>query len=95
MLVQTLLGTNIKSLGFKVAYEKFEEGLWFPVTYGGEFEVRAVFVYKRKIAIALSNRAFQRARVSTRIAFDTPLTVERVLEVPETPRLVPAPPKKP
>ena len=41
MAVQILLGTNIKHLGFKVAYQKFDEGLWFPVTYGGEFYVRA------------------------------------------------------
>jgi hypothetical protein len=45
MAVQVLLGTNIKHLGFKVAYEKFDEGLWFPVTYGGEFYVRGLFFY--------------------------------------------------
>jgi len=93
VLVQALLGTNIKSLGFKLTYEKFDEGLWFPVTYGAEFEIKAVFLYKRKIAIALNNSGFQRARVATRIDYDTPLAVERVLQVPETPR--PAPLKKP
>ncbi|MBI3667903.1 MAG: hypothetical protein HY236_17010 [Acidobacteria bacterium] len=38
--VKTLLGTNVKHLGFKLSYQRVEEGLWFPATYGGEFEVR-------------------------------------------------------
>ena len=71
-LVRTLLGTNIKGLGFKISYERFDEGLWFPVTYGGEFELRAVFFYKRKMAIALRNSGFQHVRVDTRVTYENP-----------------------
>lgn len=68
--VKTLLGTDIKQLGFKVEYEKFDKDLWFPVHYGGEFKVTGVFFYKRSMAIALHNDGFQRARVTTSLTFD-------------------------
>ncbi|MBI2681021.1 MAG: hypothetical protein HYX25_08460 [Candidatus Solibacter usitatus] len=73
VLVQTLLGTNIRHLGFKLTYQKFDQGLWFPVTYGGEFEVKAVFFYKRRFAIALTNSGFQRSDVSSRVRFGEPV----------------------
>ncbi len=81
--VRTLLGTNIKNLGFRIAYEKFGEGIWFPISYGCEFELRAAFFYKRKIAIALNNSGFQRAEVSTRLSFEEPFTAQKVIQVPE------------
>jgi hypothetical protein len=68
--VKTLLGTDIKQLGFKVEYEKFDEDLWFPVHYGGEFKVTGVFFYKRTMAVALDNRGFQRAQVTTSVTFE-------------------------
>ena len=82
-VVTTLLGTNLKGLGFQLTYEKFEDGVWFPVIYGAEFELKAVFFYKRKIAIALTNRAFQRTEVKTRVSFDQPLPPDRILRVDE------------
>ncbi len=89
VVVKTLLGTNLKGLGFKLTYEKFDEGLWFPVSYGAEFEVRAVFFYKRKIAIALSNNGFKHAQVETKVSFEEPLQIEKIMKVPE---VKPAPP---
>jgi hypothetical protein len=71
--VQILLGTNLKHLGFKVAYKKFDEGLWFPVTYGSEFEVRGLFFYKRTIALAATNSGFRRADVSSTVRFALPM----------------------
>jgi len=72
MAIQVLLGTNIKHLGFKVAYQKFAEGLWFPVTYGGEFYVRGVFFYKRTIAISVVNSGFQKSDVTSTVSFQLP-----------------------
>lgn len=70
MAVKVLLGTDIKGLGFTVTYEKFDDGLWFPVSYGGEFHVRAVFFYSRNMSISMVNSGFTRAKVSSRIAYD-------------------------
>jgi hypothetical protein len=70
MAVKVLLGTDIKGLGFTVTYEKFDDGLWFPVSYGGEFHIRAVFFYARNMSISMVNSAFTRAKVSSKIAYD-------------------------
>ena len=72
MAVQILLGTNLKHLGFKVSYKKFDKGLWFPVTYGGEFHVRGLFFYKRNIALSLVNSGFQKADVTSTVSFGLP-----------------------
>jgi len=71
--VQILLGTNVKHLGFKVAYKKVDDGLWFPVTYGSEFEVRGLFLYKRTIALSATNRDFQKSDVTSSVTFGLPL----------------------
>jgi hypothetical protein len=44
--------------------------VWFPVTYGGEFEVRAVFFYKRNISVDLVNKNFRRVDVKSNVAFE-------------------------
>jgi hypothetical protein len=69
MAVKILLGTNVKGLGFTVSYQKFADGVWFPVSYGGEFEVRAVFFYKRTISVSLTNSDFRRTDVTTNVAY--------------------------
>ncbi len=67
--VKTLLGTNVKQLGFSVAYEPFENGVWFPVSYGGEFEVKALFLYKRLITVSLANAGFRKADITTTVSY--------------------------
>jgi hypothetical protein len=70
VLVKTLLGTNIQQFGFKVTYRKVDDGLWFPATYGGEFKVRVLFVWARRIGISMQNSDFQRAKVESRVKYD-------------------------
>ena len=67
--VKVLLGTDIKGLGFSVTYQKFEDGVWFPVSYGGEFEVRAVFFYKRTISVNMTNTEFHRTNVNSNVTY--------------------------
>jgi opacity protein-like surface antigen len=67
--VKVLLGTDIKGLGFAVTYQKFEDGVWFPVSYGGEFEVRAVFFYKRTISVNMTNTEFHRTNVNSNVTY--------------------------
>jgi hypothetical protein len=69
LAVRTLLGTNLQGVGFTVNYQKFQEGLWFPVSYGGEFELRAVFVYHRHMTINMTNSDFRRTDVQSNIAY--------------------------
>jgi hypothetical protein len=67
---RTVLGTDVKQLGFALGYRKFDDGVWFPVSYGGEFEVKAVFFYKRRISISLANANFRRTDVASVISYD-------------------------
>ena len=67
--VKVLLGTDIKGLGFSITYQKFEDGVWFPVSYGGEFEVRAVFFYKRTISVNMTNTDFHRTDVKSNVTY--------------------------
>jgi hypothetical protein len=70
VLVKTMLGTDIKQLGFKVTYKKFDESLWFPVSYGGEFQLKALFLYGRKVGLSMQNSNFQRAQVVSKVSFE-------------------------
>jgi hypothetical protein len=67
--VKVLFGINVQQLGFKVTYKKFDEGLWFPVTYGGEFKLKALFLYSRRIGISMQNSGFQHAVVESKVNF--------------------------
>jgi hypothetical protein len=67
--VRVLLGTNIRQTGFKIEYQNFGDGLWFPMIYGGEFEVRVLFGYHRKVSISMKNADVKRAKVDSSIAF--------------------------
>ncbi len=67
--VRTVFGVNIRQLGFKLTYEEFDDGVWFPVTYGGEFRIKALQVFRRRAALSLVNRDFRRTRVDSSIEF--------------------------
>jgi hypothetical protein len=67
--VKILLGTNISGLGYSITYEKFDDGVWFPVSYGGEFKVRGLFLYQRTMTVSLVNGDFKKQDVNSSIAF--------------------------
>ncbi len=68
--VKVFLGTNVRQLGFNVAYRKVADGLWFPVSYGTEFHLRVLFGYARTIVLSLDNRDFRRASAESSIQFE-------------------------
>jgi len=67
--VKILLGTNITGLGYAITYEKFDDGVWFPVSYGGEFKVRGLFLYQRTMTVSLVNSEFRKQDVNSSIAY--------------------------
>ena len=75
--------TNLRELGFAVSYARFDQGIYFPVSYGGEFDVKAVFIYKRAFTISLENTDFRRGEADSTITFDSPREPSPVS--PETP----------
>jgi hypothetical protein len=76
MVIKVVFGTNIKQLGFKVQYTKIDDGVWFPVSCGGEFSLRAVFFYHRKISIAMNNTGFQKTDVQSRVVDYSPIALK-------------------
>jgi hypothetical protein len=68
--VRIVLGTNVHGVGFTVNYERMPDGIWFPASFGGEFEVHAVFFYRRTISVNLKNSDFRRTNVVSNLAFD-------------------------
>ena len=71
LLVRTTLGTDLQGLGFSVQYQKFDDGVWFPVSYGTEFRIHVLFaVYSRHITISMVNSDFRRADVKSSVEFD-------------------------
>jgi hypothetical protein len=69
LFLKTVLGTNFRGIGFNVTYQKFADGVWFPVSYGGEFEIRAVFFYKRTFTVAMTNSDFRHTEVTSNVAY--------------------------
>jgi hypothetical protein len=69
LAVKVLLGTDVKGLGFSISYERFTDGVWFPVSFGGEFEIRGLFLYKRTISISLVNKNFRHVDVNSTVAY--------------------------
>jgi hypothetical protein len=68
--VKALLGTDLHHVGFKITYKKVAEGVWFPDVYGGEFYLKALFLYKRTVSVSVRNSDFRKTDVSSKIAFD-------------------------
>jgi hypothetical protein len=70
LAVRILLGTNVHGVGFTVSYERMPDGVWFPASFGGEFEVRALFFIRRTVVIDVRNSDFRRTDVVSTLAFD-------------------------
>jgi len=67
LFVRTLLGTDVPGIEFNVEYRRFDQNVWFPVSFGTEFRLRAVFFINRDITVSLENSAFERAKVQSKI----------------------------
>ena len=70
--VRAILGTNIKQVGFSLHFREVEDGIWLPVSYGGEFKIKALFFYNRIATVSLVNRDFRRTKVDSSIEFRDP-----------------------
>lgn len=86
--VRAFLGTDLPGLGFSVHYRRVAEGVWFPVSFGTEFHLHAVFFINRNLTMSLENSEFKRAAAESTIHYeesvsDSPTTNETVILPPE------------
>jgi hypothetical protein len=63
------LGTNVKQIGAKITYKRFDKGVWFPVECGGEMKLRVLFLYARTIAFSATNADFRKTDVRSSVEF--------------------------
>jgi hypothetical protein len=68
--VRTFLGTNLRQLGFSIAYTRVADGVWFPSTYGTEFHVDVLWFYTRTVTLSLVNSGFRKTEASSTITYD-------------------------
>ncbi len=59
---------DLPGIGFNVEYERQEEGVWFPSSFGTEFRLHVgpLFFFNRDISIALKNSGFEHRHVETK-----------------------------
>ena len=63
--VRTTLGTDLPDVGFSVTYKRQSDGVWFPVSFGTEFRLHAVFFLNREITVSLQNSDFEKTHVDS------------------------------
>jgi hypothetical protein len=69
LAVRTMLGTDVPGLGFSIQYTRVDKDLWFPATYGTEFELHALYLLHRTISESMQNTNFRRATVESKIDY--------------------------
>jgi hypothetical protein len=67
--VRTFLGTDLPGLGFNTQYARLDKDIWFPVSFGTEFRLRAVFFINRTITVSMENKNFKRASAESEIRY--------------------------
>jgi hypothetical protein len=70
LAVRTMLGINVKQFGFNVSFMRVEKDLWFPKSFGTEFQLDLFFGYKRVVAVSMESSDFRRASADSTIAFE-------------------------
>jgi len=60
--VRSVLGVDLPGVGFNVQYARQEQDVWFPDSFGTEFQINIFHFYRRTISISLKNSGFQKTR---------------------------------
>jgi len=59
---------DLPGFGFDVVYKRQEDGVWFPSTFGTEFQMRVgpLPIFNRDVSISLENSGFEHTHVETK-----------------------------
>lgn len=69
LFVRAALGTDLPGLGFNVQYKRIDKDIWFPVSFGTEFRIHAVFFINREVSVSLENKDFKKLSVDSDIHY--------------------------
>lgn len=67
---RTFFGINLRQLGFGTSYERLEEDVWFPASYGGEFTIKLFHFYRRLATISVVAGEFRRTDTESSIEYE-------------------------
>jgi hypothetical protein len=65
--VRGIMGVDVPGVGFNVTYVRLEEGVWFPETFGTEFQLHLFHIFSRTVTVSLKNSDFEKTHVDTKI----------------------------
>jgi len=68
--VRVFLGINVRQLGFSIDYQRVAENVWFPATYGTEFQLSLFWGYKRTVTLSLESSEFRKTGANSKIQYD-------------------------
>ena len=69
LAVRALLGTDLPGLGFNTRYARIDKDIWFPVSFGSEFRIHAVFFINRTLTMSMENKNFKRFSADSTITY--------------------------
>lgn len=69
LFVRAALGTDLPGLGFNLQYRRIDKDVWFPVSFGTEFRLHAVFFINRNISVSVENKDFKKLSVDSQIQY--------------------------
>lgn len=81
-VVRALL-VALPGVGFSVQYQPQPDGVWFPHSFGTEFELRLLMFYRRLYTVSLENDGFQHTRVSSTLKLVGPVGDPKPVEAPK------------
>lgn len=67
----------LPGVGFSVQYQRQPEGVWFPTSFGTEFEIRFLMFYRRDYTVSLENTGFKRAYVTSKVIYVGPVNAPK------------------
>jgi hypothetical protein len=67
LVVRAVFGTDLPGIGFSVRYARQPDGAWFPISFGTEFRLRAIFFINRDLSVSLQNTGFERTHVESKM----------------------------
>lgn len=67
----------LPGVGFSVQYQRQPEGVWFPTSFGTEFELRFLMFYRRDYTVSLENTGFKRTHVTSKMIYVGPVSAPK------------------
>ena len=62
--IRTLLGTDLPGIGYNLDYQRIDDSVWLPSSYGSEFTLRLFFFLNREINVSMESSGFRHTQTT-------------------------------